>query len=218
MACDGCGLHPIIGIRYKCSVCKNFDYCETCEERQSHEHPFLKITKPESAPTVIITAVNEDEVAEHSQDEEVKAEEPAHGHHHRRFGRGGRGGCRGARGRGGFHQFANQMVNMVTRGFMGGFDPQTEGVPAHDEDQFDTGAFGEKRSKWKEQRAIIVTKPQQPVEVRIGQVAFVPIEVLNQTKWPWKHGCYVATSPKQNAALQGIILNTLPVDCEVKGM
>ncbi len=21
VACDGCGLHPIIGIRYKCSVC-----------------------------------------------------------------------------------------------------------------------------------------------------------------------------------------------------
>jgi hypothetical protein len=164
-------------------VCNNFDYCETCEERQSHEHPFIKINKPENAPTVIITAVNEDVLAENSQDEEIKGDEPhneGHGHHHRRFGRGGKGGFRGARGRGGFHQFANHMVNMVTRGFIGGgFDPQTEGIPANDEEQFDTGAFGEKRSKWKEQRAIIVKKPQEPVEVRIGQVVFVPIEVLN---------------------------------------
>ncbi len=33
VACDGCGVHPIIGIRYKCSVCENFDYCEMCEDR-----------------------------------------------------------------------------------------------------------------------------------------------------------------------------------------
>jgi hypothetical protein len=67
------------------------------------------------------------------------------------------------------------MVNMVTRQFTGGqVDPQTEG-----DDQFNTGAFGEKRSKWKEQRAIVVNKPQLPVPVNIGQVAFVPIEVLN---------------------------------------
>ena len=53
-------------------------------------------------------------------------------------------------------------------------EPQAEG-----DDQFNTGAFGEKRSKWKEQRAIVVNKPQLPVPVNIGQVAFVPIEVLN---------------------------------------
>lgn len=96
-------------------------------------------------------------------------------------------------------------------------DPQTEGN-TNDDDQFDTGAFGEKRSKWKEQRAIVVRKPQEPVTVNIGKVAFVPIEVLNQTKWPWKQGCYLTTSPKQNAALQGIILNPVSVDCDVKGM
>lgn len=70
VACDGCGLHPIIGIRYKCSVCKNYDFCETCEERQSHDHPFIKITKPENAPTVILTAVNEEEPSQ--EEEEVK--------------------------------------------------------------------------------------------------------------------------------------------------
>ena len=25
--CDSCGVAPIVGTRYKCSVCKNFDFC-----------------------------------------------------------------------------------------------------------------------------------------------------------------------------------------------
>jgi len=60
VACDGCGASPIIGIRYKCSVCKNFDFCETCEERVDHEHAFIKINRPEQAPEMIVTGVNED--------------------------------------------------------------------------------------------------------------------------------------------------------------
>lgn len=30
--CDGCGVYPIEGIRYKCSVMPNFDFCASCEE------------------------------------------------------------------------------------------------------------------------------------------------------------------------------------------
>lgn len=58
--CDGCGMNPIKGIRYKCSVRKNFDYCETCEERLGHEYPMLKIRKAGGAPTVLITMLPED--------------------------------------------------------------------------------------------------------------------------------------------------------------
>jgi hypothetical protein len=64
VACDGCGVHPIIGVRYKCCVCKNFDYCEVCEERLGHEHPFIKIVRPEDAPATIITGIYENEPAE----------------------------------------------------------------------------------------------------------------------------------------------------------
>lgn len=55
--CDGCGISPITGIRYKCCVCKNFDYCEICEERLGHEHPFIKLVKPDVEPTTILTGV-----------------------------------------------------------------------------------------------------------------------------------------------------------------
>ena len=53
--CDGCNCFPIRGIRYKCAVCNNFDYCEDCEEKfcEVHQHPFIKINKPELAPKKI---------------------------------------------------------------------------------------------------------------------------------------------------------------------
>lgn len=53
--CNGCGANPIIGNRFKCAVCDNFDYCEKCENlnKDSHNHPFIKIYKPETAPIEI---------------------------------------------------------------------------------------------------------------------------------------------------------------------
>jgi hypothetical protein len=49
--CDGCD-QPIIGIRYNCAVCKDFDFCEKCEAKfgPQHGHPLLKIKNPREAP------------------------------------------------------------------------------------------------------------------------------------------------------------------------
>lgn len=65
--CDGCGVNPIGGIRYKCAVCKNFDYCANCEERLAHEHPFLKIRNPSCVPDVMITILPENAGEEHAE-------------------------------------------------------------------------------------------------------------------------------------------------------
>jgi hypothetical protein len=46
VSCDGCGLRPIRGIRYKCTTCPNFDFCEKCEETVDHGHVFMKMKKP----------------------------------------------------------------------------------------------------------------------------------------------------------------------------
>lgn len=46
--CDGCGMGPIRGIRYKCGNCKNYDLCSICVDSTPHNesHVFLRIKKP----------------------------------------------------------------------------------------------------------------------------------------------------------------------------
>jgi Zinc finger, ZZ type len=49
VACQGCGLSPIRGIRYQCNTCDEFDFCESCEEYNivhPKTHLFLKIRHP----------------------------------------------------------------------------------------------------------------------------------------------------------------------------
>jgi len=41
--CSGCKVPSIVGVRYKCSVCYNFNYCEKCEETIEHAHNFIKM-------------------------------------------------------------------------------------------------------------------------------------------------------------------------------
>ena len=52
--CDKCKTKNIKGIRYKCLVCDNFDFCEKCElynaQTQEHPHPFIKIYKSNQIP------------------------------------------------------------------------------------------------------------------------------------------------------------------------
>lgn len=50
--CTQCGNNPIKGIRYKCAVCNNFDYCEKCQLKfgKEHRHPFLVFYNPKMRP------------------------------------------------------------------------------------------------------------------------------------------------------------------------
>ena len=38
ISCEGCGMNPIIGERFKCTVCQKFDYCKSCHELYGHSH------------------------------------------------------------------------------------------------------------------------------------------------------------------------------------
>jgi len=44
ISCDMCQASPIVGIRYKCSVCPDYDLCEKCESEnwRQHSHPMIK--------------------------------------------------------------------------------------------------------------------------------------------------------------------------------
>jgi len=62
VTCDGCNIGPIEGVRYKCAVCADFDFCEACEElnKDCHPHPFIKIRCPERAPIKIACAISDE--------------------------------------------------------------------------------------------------------------------------------------------------------------
>jgi hypothetical protein len=67
VACDGCDASPIVGVRYKCSVCQNFDFCEKCEEKATHPHAFIKLNNPDIFPISIITAIEDENEAQQEQ-------------------------------------------------------------------------------------------------------------------------------------------------------
>jgi hypothetical protein len=55
-----CGVAPIRGIRYKCTVRKNYDLCAKCEASKEHPYAFLAIKEPSQAPKAMYTVINED--------------------------------------------------------------------------------------------------------------------------------------------------------------
>jgi hypothetical protein len=52
--CNKCGMDPIIGYRYKCPICQNYNLCQNCEENNSqtgeHQHDFIKMRNQEKQP------------------------------------------------------------------------------------------------------------------------------------------------------------------------
>ena len=54
ICCSQCK-ENVVGIRYKCLVCKEFNFCEKCEKKfeEEHRHPMLKINNPEMCPVSI---------------------------------------------------------------------------------------------------------------------------------------------------------------------
>eukprot|EP01121_Diplochlamys_sp_Union-15-3_P010640 TRINITY_DN3003_c0_g3_i4.p1 TRINITY_DN3003_c0_g3~~TRINITY_DN3003_c0_g3_i4.p1 ORF type:complete len:281 (-),score=51.64 TRINITY_DN3003_c0_g3_i4:23-808(-) len=49
VACDGCNKHPIVGPRFKCIHCPDYDLCAQCESNRIHGnvgHQFKKIERP----------------------------------------------------------------------------------------------------------------------------------------------------------------------------
>eukprot|EP01017_Pseudomicrothorax_dubius_P034977 TRINITY_DN484_c0_g1_i1.p1 TRINITY_DN484_c0_g1~~TRINITY_DN484_c0_g1_i1.p1 ORF type:complete len:619 (+),score=218.28 TRINITY_DN484_c0_g1_i1:71-1927(+) len=90
--CDGCNVKPIVGPRYKCTVCEDFDFCSNCEANQSHPHSFIKINDPSKAPSFIMTVDNDP----------ANQGDSFHAYGVPRWGRGrGNGGCHRGHGHGG---------------------------------------------------------------------------------------------------------------------
>jgi hypothetical protein len=110
--CDGCGVCPIIGIRYKCAVREDYDLCDTCEGSTLQPYPMLKIPTPDQAPIAITAVIN---------DLDYPVNKPA-------FVAGG-GKCRGrgaSRANKGFKKQMNQVPDEDLDGFKGKVVPILE--------------------------------------------------------------------------------------------
>ena len=46
ITCDGCSCCPVLGQRFKCSECDDFDLCEACYTTTTHGHDFILISAP----------------------------------------------------------------------------------------------------------------------------------------------------------------------------
>ena len=62
--CQQCFMNPIVGFRYKCTKCDNYNLCEKCEENnaesQNHPHEFIKIRNEENDNINNINNINND--------------------------------------------------------------------------------------------------------------------------------------------------------------
>lgn len=47
-SCNECKAFPIVGLRYRCTVCFDYDLCESCEAKtgDAHKHPLIKHREP----------------------------------------------------------------------------------------------------------------------------------------------------------------------------
>lgn len=184
--CDGCEATPIMGVRYKCSVCKNFDFCSMCEERRCHEHPFLKIYKADQVPKAMFTVIDEQMPNAKPDIEQNMNEEQQFPTFFRnmmshmmngmqRGGRGGRGGC--GRGRWGGH--------------------------GHHHDH--------PHGQWREKKAQIVSVPKEALIGKPGDIIIAEIEVQNGMEWHWKEGATLQ-SVYNNSTAEFLDEVAIPVD------
>ena len=72
------------------------------------------------------------------------------------------------------------------------------------------------RSKWSQIRAVVLNKPSDVLEAEPGSVIYVPVEIQNQTKWPWKRGCFIGLLDRN--AKSELLVGDIPVEFDVRGL
>jgi hypothetical protein len=117
VTCDGCKMSPIVGHRFKCLTCTDYDLCDRCERMNAHDpaHALIKMrvpaADPPSAPLPqgpwhpLLSALGMmspplSEWPHHS---------PHHSPHHHPWGRGGHFGGNGGHPDGGWGRGGGQF-------------------------------------------------------------------------------------------------------------
>lgn len=257
-------MSPITGIRYKCSVLKNFDYCELCEDRIPHDYPFLKISHPDNAPKFMFSAVPEESSPRRRHcgrrgpvDEGCKPWREMKRNFKEQFGPLK-------------HMLKDPKVLEMGKGYIEMFEKMIDGEENKKEENNDQEERKESdpqqqqpelpnlteeqkqlykgylemakkwiqikelkreakeqmprgtwcKGKWSEKRAVIKKSPEEVLVGEPGQTVFAQIEVLNDTKWPWKRGCYLGLQANESGddEVCPFTVAELPIEEDVKGM
>lgn len=198
--CDGCETVPITGIRYKCAVCKDFDYCANCEERLAHEHPFLKIKNPSNVPDVMITILPEmfGEAEGQSQPQGEQQHPFQFAGPRGRCGRGGKGGP------GPFKRMIGQFLEQMGLNMEDVTKKMQEGGKG----------CGWNKQAWKCKRAEIVECPESILEGNPGEILLPSITLKNNTAWPWKQGCFLTLANEAGQGIENLPIEMVKVDVD----
>ena len=59
ITCDNCKKPTIIGVRYKCFICPNYDLCSDCEKTNCHDiqHCFIKLKDPSTMTQIMAQSI-----------------------------------------------------------------------------------------------------------------------------------------------------------------
>lgn len=208
--CDGCGVVPIKGIRYKCAVCKDFDYCEKCEASLGHDHPFLKIRKADGAPSMIFTVLNDDAKGEPVQQPDWHSMKDAWKCAKEQWKQ-----CKREQAKNCGQEWNEEDCNRKARHFkdmIGGFlnkmGIDTQELRGHHCPRGEWKGKGE----YKLRRAQIISNPDNELVCLPGTVVLHDIEIKNNTHWGWKKDCTLGLDSSIEQSDMPIELVNIPMD------
>lgn len=216
ITCDGCNARPVVGVRYKCSECPDFDLCEDCEAKDVHNHHvFLKLKHPMGVDIIYSQRTNEDGTQNIPQ--QPPQQPPHHApfqnpwgnpfggmrgpwgppHHHPHGGpRGGRGRCH--------RNWENNPLMQLARQFLGGME--------EDKDSSDSPNRRDRpQGGWAPKRPVVVKKPDGALIGTVGGMQVVETTIQNQSPFPYR-----LKSVKMLEADEGLIFQEIETDVQLK--
>jgi hypothetical protein len=60
LICDGCGMSPLVGKRFYCQTCSNYDLCAACTEK-GHEHQLILIPQSDEEEEIFLKSIETSE-------------------------------------------------------------------------------------------------------------------------------------------------------------
>lgn len=66
-------------------------------------------------------------------------------------------------------------------------------------------------------RAVIVRKPEDTINLALGQKTDIEVEVLNDTHWPWRFNCTLGLAKEQTEANLPVMVLNCPIQDNVMG-